>query len=125
MGFFEKFGQPQKIKSSGKQNVKQLLAKNIVDQLALLDGETVIGTKGKSIRSWFNKGKFSPTIGAFGVFDGKVLPVKSGQEKDMLLGFKEAFENGEFDSLITSLEAKREVALRNLASAPRKRKAGS
>lgn len=120
MGFFDEFGQPEKLKVSGKQSVRELLSKNISDQMAILNGELRLGVKGNEIRKWFNNGVFSPTVGAFGLFEGKVLRVKPGQEKEMLAKFSDAFEKGEFDTQLNALEVRREDALKRLASAARK-----
>jgi hypothetical protein len=58
-----------------------------------------------------------PTIGIFGLFDGKGHQFKKGNEKDMLAAFKKAYEAGEFDSFIKLVDKKRSDNAEKLAKA--------
>jgi hypothetical protein len=74
----------------------------------LLNKEEVLNAKGETIRSWFRDGRFIPSIGIFGLFEGKAISWKKGTEKNMLESFKKSFEAGEFSSFIKVVDKKRE-----------------
>ena len=61
------------------------------------------------------------TIG-YGIY-WSIRGFKSGQEKEMLAKFSDAFEKGEFDTQIQDLEVKRDEALKRLTSSARKPRA--
>jgi len=122
MSFFEQYGTPSDIKPNKKLDTKEMLVNGVKDQTGLLNGEEVLNTKGEVIRSWFRDGRFMPTIGNFGLFDGKALKFVKGNEKVMLESFKKAYESGEFDKLITDVEKKREENAVKLANARAKKK---
>jgi len=117
MSFFDIYGTPYALKPSKKQETGEMLTKNITDQEALLRGEEVMNAKGHIIRSWFRNGRFAPTIGIFGLFDGKALPFKKGTEEKMLSDFKKAYESGDFDSYIKEVDKKRQENNDKLAKA--------
>jgi hypothetical protein len=73
--------------------------------------------KAKSIRSWFRDGRFFPSVGIFGLFDGQAIPWKKGTEKAMLDSFKTSFKAGEFDSYIKVVDKKREENTAKLLNA--------
>lgn len=122
MGFFDKYGTPADIKPNKKLDAKEMLVSSIKDQTALLNGEEVKNAKDDPIRSWFRDGRFMPTIGNFGLFDGKALKFTKGSEKAMLDEFQKAFEAGEFDKMIVEVEKKREANAVKLANARAKKK---
>jgi hypothetical protein len=108
MGFFDTYGKPADIKADKKQTSEDMLTHDIEQQEKLLNGETVLNAKGKSIRSWFRDGRFFPTIGIYSLFDGQAIPWKKGTEKAMLDSFKVSFKAGEFASYIKVVDKKRE-----------------
>jgi hypothetical protein len=108
MGFFDTYGKPADIKADKKQTSEEMLAYDIEQQEKLLNGETVLNAKGKSIRSWFRDGRFVPSIGIFGLFEGQAIAWKKGTEKAMLDSFKQSFKAGEFASYIKVVDKKRE-----------------
>lgn len=122
MSFFDTYGMPVTLKPSKKLDTRDMLAKNITDQDALLRGEEVMNAKGKVIRSWFRNGRFVPTIGIFGLFDGKVFGYKKGNEAKMLADFKKGFEAGDFDSYIKAVDKKRTDNIKILLDARSKSK---
>ena len=122
MGFFDEFGTPSDIKPNKKLDTKEMLTNGIRDQLALLNGEEVLNNKGESIRSWFRDGRFMPTVGIFGLFDGKALSFKKGGEIAMLDKFQKAFESGEFDKMVSAVDKKRVVNAEKLIQARAKKK---
>jgi hypothetical protein len=76
--------------------------------------------KNDSRRSWFREGLFMPSIGLFGLFEGKALSFKKGSEKVMLDSFKKSFEAKEFSSYIKIVDDKREENTIRLADARKK-----
>ena len=120
MGFFDEFGTPSDIKPNKKLGTKEMLTNGIKDQLALLNGEEVLNNKGELIRSWFRDGRFMPTVGIFGLFEGKALSFKKGGEKAMLEKFEKAFESGEFDKFVKAVDIKREENTAKLLEARKK-----
>ena len=108
MGFFDTYGKPSNIKADKKQTSEEMLAYDIEQQEKLLNGETVLNAKGKSIRSWFRDGRFVPSVGIFGLFEGQAIAWKKGTEKAMLDSFKQRFKAGEFASYIKAVDKKRE-----------------
>ncbi|QWD78491.1 hypothetical protein [Polynucleobacter sp. MWH-Svant-W18] len=122
MGFFDEFGTPSDIKPNKKLGTKEMLTNGIKDQLALLNGEEVLNNKGELIRSWFRDGRFMPTVGIFGLFDGKALSFKKGGEIAMLEKFQKAFEAGEFDKMVSVVDKKRQANAEKLTQARAKKK---
>jgi hypothetical protein len=122
MGFFDEFGTPSDIKPNKKLGTKEMLTNGIKDQLALLNGEEVLNNKGELIRSWFRDGRFMPTVGIFGLFDGKALSFKKGGEIAMLEKFQKAFEAGEFDKMVSAVDKKRVANAEKLTQARAKKK---
>jgi len=120
MGFFDTYGQPAEIKADKKLETSEMLANGIEQQEKLLNNEEVLNAQGESIRSWFRDGRFMPTIGIFGLFDGKGHQFKKGNEKEMLSAFKKAFEAGEFDSYIKVVDKKRAKNTAKLLQARKK-----
>ena len=120
MGFFDTYGKPADIKADKKQTSEEMLAHDIEQQEKLLNGEAVLNTKGKTIRSWFRDGRFVPSIGIFGLFEGQAIAWKKGTEKAMLDSFKKSFEAGEFDSYIKVVDKKREENTAKLLEARKK-----
>jgi ribosomal protein S19 len=109
MGFFDTYGKPANVKKVDKKlSAEEMLKKGIEQQEKLLNGEQVLNAKGKTIRSWFRDGRFIPSVGVFGLFDGKAYSFKKGDEKEMLSGFKISFEAGEFAGYIKVLDKRRE-----------------
>ena len=92
MGFFDTYGKPADIKADKKQTTEEMIEHGIEQQEKLLNGETVLNAKGKSIRSWFRDGRFVPSVGIFGLFEGQAIAWKKGAEKAMLESFKKSFE---------------------------------
>lgn len=107
MGFFDTYGKPADIKADKKLSTEEMLEQGIEQQEKLLNGEEVLNAKGETIRSWFRDGRFVPSIGIFGLFEGKAISWKKGTEKDMLASFKKSFEAGEFSSFIQAVDKKR------------------
>jgi len=120
MGFFDTYGQPTDIKADKKLETSEMLANGIEQQEKLINKEEVLNAKGELIRSWFRDGRFMPTIGIFGLFGGKALPFKKGNEKDMLASFKKSFEAGEFNTFIKAVDKKREDNTAKLQEARKK-----
>ena len=108
MGFFDTYGKPSNIKADKKQTTEEMLEHDIEQQEKLLNGETVLNLKGKSIRSWFRDGRFVPSVGIFGLFEGQAIAWKKGTEKAMLDSFKKSFKAGEFATYIKVVDKKRE-----------------
>jgi hypothetical protein len=77
----------------------------------------VLNNKNEPIRSWFRDGRFVPSIGIFGLFDGQAIKWKKGTEKAMLESFKKSYQAGEFASYIKSVDKKREENTAKLAKA--------
>ncbi len=107
MGFFDTYGKPADIKADKKLSTEEMLEQGIEQQEKLLNGEEVLNAKGETIRSWFRDGRFVPSIGIFGLFEGKAISWKKGTEKDMLASFKKSFEAGEFASFLQAVDKKR------------------
>ncbi len=107
MSWFTEFGPPSIIKPSRKLTPKARLKSNIEKQRNLLAGRSVLGAKGKPIRSWFRAGRFSPQLGIHGVFgQEKGYAYREGQELEILQKFESALNAGEFDSLLDDLAKK-------------------
>ena len=117
MGFFDTYGKPSDIKADKKQTTEEMLENGIEQQEKLLNGEEVLNLKGETIRSWFRDGRFVPSIGIFGLFDGQAIPWKKGTEKAMLDEFKTSFKAGEFASYIKVVDKKREDNTEKLTKA--------
>ena len=117
MGFFDTYGKPDAIKADKKLTTEEMLEHGIEQQEKLLNGEEVLNLKGEPIRSWFRDGRFMPTVGIFGLFEGKALSFKKGGEKAMLEKFQKAFESGEFDKFVKAVDIKREENAGKLAKA--------
>jgi len=120
MGFFDTYGKPASIKADKKQTTEEMLEHGIEQQEKLLNGEQVLNAKGKSIRSWFRDGRFVPSVGIFGLFEGQAIAWKKGTEKAMLDSFKASFKAGEFDSYIKVVDKKREENTAKLLEARKK-----
>ena len=120
MGFFDTYGKPASIKADKKQTTEEMLEHDIEQQEKLLNGEQVLNAKGKSIRSWFRDGRFVPSVGIFGLFEGQAIAWKKGTEKPMLDSFKASFKAGEFDSYIKVVDKKREENTAKLLEARKK-----
>jgi hypothetical protein len=120
MGFFDTYGQPADIKADKKLETGEMLANGIEQQEKLLNDEEVLNAKGESIRSWFRDGRFMPTVGIFGLFEGKALSFKKGGEKAMLEKFQKAFESGEFDKFVKTVDMKRSENTAKLLEARKK-----
>jgi hypothetical protein len=120
MGFFDTYGKPASIKADKKQTTEEMLEHDIEQQEKLLNGEQVLNAKGKSIRSWFRDGRFVPSVGIFGLFEGQAIAWKKGTEKAMLDSFKTSFKAGEFDSYIKVVDKKREENTAKLLDARKK-----
>jgi hypothetical protein len=97
-----------------------MLEQDIEQQEKLLNGEVVLNAKGKSIRSWFRDGRFVPSVGIFGLFEGQAIAWKKGTEKTMLEIFKKSFKEGEFASYIKVVDKKREENTAKLLEARKK-----
>ena len=117
MGFFDTYGKPADIKADKKLSTKEMLEQGIEQQEKLLNKEEVLNAKGETIRSWFRDGRFIPSIGIFGLFEGKAITWKKGTEKEMLASFKKSFEAGEFESFLKIVDKKREENTAKLAKA--------
>jgi hypothetical protein len=92
----------------------------IEQQEKLLNDEEVLNLKGEPIRSWFRDGRFVPSIGIFGLFDGKAITWKKGTEKAMLEAFKKSYLAGDFASYIKVVDKKREENTAKLLDARKK-----
>jgi hypothetical protein len=120
MDFFEKWGKPSDIKADKKLTTEEMLEHGIEQQEKLLNGEEVLNNKNEPIRSWFRDGRFVPSIGIFGLFDGKAIPWKKGTEKEILNDFKVSFKAGKLSSYIKSVDTKREANTAKLLEARKK-----
>jgi hypothetical protein len=120
MGFFDTYGKPSDIKADKKLTTEEMLEQDIEQQEKLLNGEVVLNAKGKSIRSWFRDGRFVPSVGIFGLFEGQAIAWKKGTEKTMLEIFKKSFKEGEFASYIKVVDKKREENTAKLLEARKK-----
>jgi hypothetical protein len=120
MGFFDTYGKPSDIKADKKLTTEEMLEQDIEQQEKLLNGEVVLNAKGKSIRSWFRDGRFVPSVGIFGLFEGQAIAWKKGTEKTMLEIFKKSFNEGEFASYIKVVDKKREENTAKLLEARKK-----
>lgn len=121
MGFFDTYGKPADIKADKKLSTEEMLEQGIEQQEKLLNGEEVLNAKGETIRSWFRDGRFVPSIGIFGLFEGKAISWKKGTEKDMLASFKKSFEAGEFATFIQAVDKKRQENTAKLTDARSKK----
>ena len=117
MGFFDTYGKPDAIKADKKLTTEEMLEHGIEQQEKLLNGEVVLNNKDELIRSWFRDGRFVPSIGIFGLFDGQAIKWKKGTEKAMLEAFKKSYEAGEFATYIKAVDKKREENTAKLAKA--------
>jgi hypothetical protein len=117
MGFFDTYGKPDAIKADKKLTTEEMLEHGIEQQEKLLNNEEVLNNKNEPIRSWFRDGRFVPSIGIFGLFDGQAIKWKKGTEKAMLESFKKSYQAGEFASYIKSVDKKREENTAKLAKA--------
>jgi hypothetical protein len=120
MGFFDTYGKPADIKADKKQTTEEMIEHGIEQQEKLLNDEQVLNTKGEPIRSWFRNGRFVPSVGIFGLFDGQAISWKKGTEKAMLDSFKSSFKAGEFASYIKVVDKKREENTAKLLDARKK-----
>ena len=120
MGFFDTFGKPDAIKADKKLTTEEMLENGIDQQVKLLNDEEVLNLKGEPIRSWFRDGRFVPSIGIFGLFDGQAIKWKKGTEKAMLESFKKSYEAGDFASYIKAVNKKREENTAKLLDARKK-----
>ena len=120
MGFFETFGKPDDIKADKKLTTEEMLENGIEQQEKLLNGEEVLNLKDEPIRSWFRDGRFVPSIGIFGLFDGQAIKWKKGTEKAMLESFKKSYQAGDFSSYIKAVDKKREANTAKLLEARKK-----
>ena len=120
MGFFDTYGKPEEIKADKRLTTEEMLEHDIDQQERLLNGEEILNLKKKPIRSWFRDGRFVPSVGIWGLFEGKAIPWKKGTEKDMLASFKKSFMAGDFDSYIKVVDKKREANTANLVESRKK-----
>jgi hypothetical protein len=120
MGFFDTYGKPADIKADKKLTTEEMLEHGIEQQERLLNGEQVLNNKDEPIRSWFRDGRFVPSIGIFGLFDGNAIPWKKGTEKAMLAAFKKSYKDGEFSTYIKAVDTKREANTAKLLEARKK-----
>ena len=120
MGFFDTFGKPDAIKADKNLTTEEMLENGIDQQVKLLNDEEVLNLKGEPIRSWFRDGRFVPSIGIFGLFDGQAIKWKKGTEKAMLESFKKSYEAGDFASYIKAVNKKREENTAKLLDARKK-----
>ena len=97
-----------------------MLEHGIEQQEKLLNDEEVLNNKGEPIRSWFRDGRFVPSFGIFGLFDGLAIKWKKGTEKAMLEEFKNSYKAGEFSDLIKVVDKKREANNAKLAEGRKK-----
>ena len=107
MKFFSKYGKPQQLKPSKAKTPKQQIKNNIARQRMLLNGQVVLGVKGKPIRSWFYGGTFGPKLGIYGLFGEEKIRCESGKEMELLNDFEAALDAGEFDTYISKVASKR------------------
>ena len=121
MGFFDTYGKPDAIKADKKLTTEEMLEHGIEQQEKLLNKEEVLNNKNEPIRSWFRDGRFVPSIGIFGLFEGKAISWKKGTEKDMLASFKKSFEAGEFATFIQAVDKKRQENTAKLTDARSKK----
>lgn len=117
MGFFDTYGKPDAIKADKKLTTEEMLEHGIEQQEKLLNDEEVLNAKGEPIRSWFRDGRFVPSVGIFGLFDGQAISWKKGTEKAMLDSFKTSYKAGEFASYVKVVDKKREENTAKLAKA--------
>lgn len=117
MGFFDTYGKPDAIKADKKLTTEEMLEHGIEQQEKLLNNEEVLNNKNEQIRSWFRDGRFVPSIGIFGLFDGQAIKWNKGTEKAMLESFKKSYQAGEFASYIKAVDKKREDNTAKLAKA--------
>ena len=120
MGFFDTFGKPDAIKADKKLTTEEMLENGIDQQEKLLNGEEVLNLKDEPIRSWFRDGRFVPSIGIFGLFDGQAIKWQKGTEKAMLESFKKSYQAGDFASYIKAVDKKREANTAKLLEARKK-----
>lgn len=120
MGFFDTYGKPEEIKADKRLTTEEMLEHDIDQQERLLNGEEILNLKKKPIRSWFRDGRFVPSVGIWGLFEGKAIPWKKGTEKDMLASFKKSFKAGDFNSYIKVVDKKREANTANLVEGRKK-----
>ena len=120
MGFFDTYGKPADIKADKKQTTEEMIEHGIEQQEKLLNGEQVLNAKGEPIRSWFRDGRFVPSVGIFGLFDGQAISWKKGTEKAMLDSFKTSYKAGEFSSYVKVVDKKREENTVKLLEARKK-----
>lgn len=120
MGFFDTYGKPADIKADKKQTTEEMIEHGIEQQEKLLNGEQVLNAKGEPIRSWFRDGRFVPSVGIFGLFDGQAISWKKGTEKAMLDSFKTSYKAGEFSSYVKVVDKKREENTAKLLEARKK-----
>lgn len=120
MGFFDTYGKPADIKADKKQRTEEMIEHGIEQQEKLLNGEQVLNAKGEPIRSWFRDGRFVPSVGIFGLFDGQAISWKKGTEKAMLDSFKTSYKAGEFASYVKVVDKKREENTAKLLEARKK-----
>ena len=125
MGFFDTYGKPADIKADKKQTTEEMIEHGIEQQEKLLNGEQVLNAKGEPIRSWFRDGRFVPSVGIFGLFEGQAIAWKKGTEKAMLDSFKKSFEAGDFVSYIKLVDKKREENTAKLLDARKKKQKNS
>ncbi len=97
-----------------------MIEHGIEQQEKLLNGEQVLNAKGEPIRSWFRDGRFVPSVGIFGLFDGQAISWKKGTEKAMLDSFKTSYQTGDFASYIKAVDKKREENTAKLLDARKK-----
>ena len=120
MDFFEKWGKPSDIKADKKLTTEEMLEHGIEQQEKLLNGEEVLNLKGEPIRSWFRDGRFVPSIGIFGLFEGQAIAWKKGTEKEILNDFKISYKAGKLSSYIKVVDKKREENTAKLLDARKK-----
>ena len=120
MGFFDTYGKPDDIKADKKLTTEEMLENGIEQQEKLLNGEEVLNNKDEPIRSWFRDGRFVPSIGIFGLFDGQAIKWTKGTQKAMLEDFKKSYQAGEFASYIKAIDKKREANTAKLLEARKK-----
>ena len=120
MGFFDTYGKPADIKADKKQTTEEMIEHGIEQQEKLLNGEQVLNAQGEPIRSWFRDGRFVPSVGIFGLFDGQAISWKKGTEKAMLDSFKTSYKAGEFASYVKVVDKKREENTAKLLEARKK-----
>jgi len=117
MDFFEKWGKPADIKADKKLTTEEMLEHGIEQQERLLNGEPVLNNKNEPIRSWFRDGRFKPSIGIFGLFEGQAISWKKGTEKEILNDFKVSFKAGKLASYVKAVDKKRQENTAKLINA--------